>query len=96
MISAKNLVVRKPQTLHQRLAGLLDSLVGCDRNQLAQILITASITQGVTSGPAIIAEVEALGFNEQHIRIQLSKGLERPAGLGSWRKDADRQYHLNE
>lgn len=97
MISAKNLVVRKPQTLHQRLVGLVNTVgQDCNKNELAQILITECIRDGVTAGSAIIAAIAALGLKTGHVAIQLKFGLESPAGFASWRKDADGQYRLNE
>lgn len=98
-ISGKDIVILDPpppQTLEQRLQGLLSELGdGCSKHDQVRVLIAACISEGVSKGTDIIATVAALGFDRSHVGMWLAKDCGSNAQLHHWFKDGDEQYRLH-
>lgn len=98
--SAAGIVVPKTRLsapkVEDRLGDIRDMLDGCgpNRNDHAIVAIIALITNGVDTGPQIVAALEELGFNKQHAGLTLRKGTGDQPDRHWWSKDEAGRYTL--
>lgn len=108
-ISAANLSVPKKRPVRSTTppnsadgTGLFDRLRdlvthcgnGSNKHDVAIVLITACIQEGVDTGPRIIATLKHLSFNPRHIAILLKKGTGRDRDAHRWSRAEDGTLHV--
>ena len=65
-----------------------------NKHDLAIVLITACISEGVNTGPKIIGVLTHLGFNNKHVAMILKAEAGTNPELHRWRKTQDGHYSL--
>lgn len=84
-----NAVFRSLRALDQ---SLLDGKV--NKNDRATTLISACIAEGFDTGKRIIGVLVRLGFNGQHVGMQLKHGLQRTPEWPNWGCRDDGTYYV--
>jgi hypothetical protein len=91
--SAAHIVVRPRSHDDDPLRCLLDDC-GPNKNDRAIVLITACISDGVNTGPEILARGVRLGLHPAHVALILSKDAGSNPNRHRWRRDDQGTYSL--
>lgn len=91
--SAADVVVCTRARDDDPLRRLLDDC-GSNKNDRAIVLITACISDGVNTGPEIIASGVRLGLHAAHVALILNKDAGNSPGRHRWRRDDQGTYSL--
>jgi hypothetical protein len=77
---------------------LRDLMAECEphsnRHELAIVLISACITEGLDRGPRITGALQALGFNKQHIGMVLRQETGDNLARHHWQRVPGGRYRL--
>lgn len=84
----------QPMDLMSRLARLVQD-TGTNRNDQAIAVITALLSEGVTTRSRIIETMIRLGFSNGHAAVMLAKNAGRNPDASPWCVDADGRYLLH-
>jgi hypothetical protein len=65
------------------------------KNDLAVVLISACIEEGLDTGPRIVGALAKLGLNKSHAGLTLRQGAGQ-AEAHRWFRDGEGRYHLHD
>jgi hypothetical protein len=91
--SAAHIVVPSRSRDDDPLRHLLDDC-GPNKNDRAIVLVTACTSDGVTTGPEIIARGVRLGLHPAHVALILNKGAGSNSDRYRWRRSEHGVYSL--